>query len=535
MANVKFGKGLKDKILASTPDPNMIYFAEDTQEIYKGNNSGELDNYSTPPPIKITYSELVNLKDNAKLIPNRRYQITDYSLTLATKSYRQVANHVFDIIVKALSESILDENAKAAYHEGDTYFQNSNLDAWELKYTIDNDWNYSGTKNVYDINGKGIIYYMKDEFNNECGFDFKNLLTNPKLVSTTVINNFLSQYGSSSTVDLNQFFYTFSRVMSDGTIKDASLDLKCNHNEIQYVSRTASLYNYVDLPNVALISNSESGEIYQNHLKNFTTQTFICSNTIGSVYTNQNSNCMIISSAPDKKINSLNLNFNNNLFIRIDSNTIAATLNQVFDTAILSRIFCSELNAVSNCIFKSNIDVSKLTYILNSSIENAIVDDDLSYFSDVQIKQIQHSIIKYMYNINALGTKIQYCNGLFIRDLVIDSGISITYSTLNQFIGSKLSLPSEKTDHLIVLRYAYIHGLLYANVILDHPNSSTTTSKYVSYINIDPSVIGTTTELTPITITSDDQIRRTYVYKLDGQIYFKYSNEAEPMFWEEYE
>lgn len=36
MANVKFGKGLKDKILASTPDPNMIYFAEDTQEIYNG-------------------------------------------------------------------------------------------------------------------------------------------------------------------------------------------------------------------------------------------------------------------------------------------------------------------------------------------------------------------------------------------------------------------------------------------------------------------------------------------------------------------
>lgn len=528
MANVKFGKGLKDKILASTPDPNMIYFAEDTQEIYKGNNSGELDNYSTPPPIKVTYSELVSLKNNSKLIPNRRYQITDYSLTLATKSYRQATNHEFDIIVKALSESILDEDARATHHEGDTYFQNSNLDVWKLKYTVNNDWLHT---NVYDINGKGIIYYMKDEFNNECGFDFKNLLTNPKLASNTTISNFYDQYGSSSVVDLNQFFYTFSRVMSDGTINDASLDIKCNHNEVQWISRTGSPYNYMDLPNAALISSSESGEIYQNHLKNFTSQTFICSSIIGEISTRQNSNCIITSSVPDTTLTNVSLNDSNNIFVIMDDNTAVNTLDQVFSTAILGRIYCSELSGLQSCIIKNNIDVSKLTYILNSTIE----DDDLSYFSDVHIKQIQHSIIKYMYNINAPGTKIQYCNGLFIRDLVIDSGISITYSTINQLIGSKLSLLQEKTNHLIVLRYSYIHGLLYANIILDHPNSNTTTNKFVSYINIDPSVRGTSTNPTPVTITSDDQVRRTYIYKLDNQIYFKYSNEPEPMFWEEYE
>jgi hypothetical protein len=47
------------------------------------------------------------------------------------------------------------------------------LEAWELKYCLDNDrqrftW--------ADLNGKGVIYYMKDEFGNECPYDFKNIL-----------------------------------------------------------------------------------------------------------------------------------------------------------------------------------------------------------------------------------------------------------------------------------------------------------------------------------------------------------------------
>jgi hypothetical protein len=48
------------------------------------------------------------------------------------------------------------------------------LAAWEIKYTIHNN------KNVHEwadsINGKGVIYWMKDEFDNEAGYDFKNLI-----------------------------------------------------------------------------------------------------------------------------------------------------------------------------------------------------------------------------------------------------------------------------------------------------------------------------------------------------------------------
>ena len=38
---------------------------------------------------------------------------------------------------------------------------------------MDNDTNRFGWTD--ESNGKGVIYYMKDEWNNECPYDFKNI------------------------------------------------------------------------------------------------------------------------------------------------------------------------------------------------------------------------------------------------------------------------------------------------------------------------------------------------------------------------
>ena len=51
-------------------------------------------------------------------------------------------------------------------------FINNNLSAWELKYSIENT---SNIVNWVKSDGKGHIYYMKDEFGNECNYDFKNI------------------------------------------------------------------------------------------------------------------------------------------------------------------------------------------------------------------------------------------------------------------------------------------------------------------------------------------------------------------------
>lgn len=89
---------------------------------------------------EITYNDLVNLRDNNSLIPGMKYRIIDYETTTSTPK-TQSAGHVFDIIVTALSSSVLDENARAiqSVRDVDGYFNNSNLSAWRLLYSLDND------------------------------------------------------------------------------------------------------------------------------------------------------------------------------------------------------------------------------------------------------------------------------------------------------------------------------------------------------------------------------------------------------------
>lgn len=66
------------------------------------------------------------------------YRITDYATT-TSQSDTQSAGHPFDIIVTALSIDTLSENASVDCHNSDLYFTNAKLEAWEIKYCLDND------------------------------------------------------------------------------------------------------------------------------------------------------------------------------------------------------------------------------------------------------------------------------------------------------------------------------------------------------------------------------------------------------------
>lgn len=131
-----------------------------------------------PNLISITYSELKTLRDNAQLIPGMYYRITDY-MTIVQQYYGPYqfacssAQHQFDIVVFALSTNQLSEDASALQHEGDTYFDGQNLHLWRLKYSLDNDANRFSWASQY---GKGVIYKMIDNHNNEAPYDFKNIL-----------------------------------------------------------------------------------------------------------------------------------------------------------------------------------------------------------------------------------------------------------------------------------------------------------------------------------------------------------------------
>lgn len=182
----------------------------------------------------LTWAELKTLRDGSNLIPGKMYRITDYVATTTQEETRS-ANHPFDIIVTAISANALSEEAMAAVHAGDTYFANSQLSAWRLGYILDNDdsrYEWADT-----TNGKGVIYRLRDEFENECPYDFKGIQFarhEISAVSRTSISALVgipvaSSIGHRSlTVDtaVTKWYYTFSQIGSAWTdeVTDASLD-----------------------------------------------------------------------------------------------------------------------------------------------------------------------------------------------------------------------------------------------------------------------------------------------------------------------
>ena len=120
--------------------------------------------------VEITHAELKALKDSSSLEVGTKYRITDYVGMFKTL---KSANHPFDIVVEAMSESVLSEKASAMRHEGDEYFANAKMELWEVWYSLEND-----TTRFAEAaeNGKGFIYKIKDEYGNDVCFDFKNAL-----------------------------------------------------------------------------------------------------------------------------------------------------------------------------------------------------------------------------------------------------------------------------------------------------------------------------------------------------------------------
>lgn len=194
--------------------------------------------------VNTTYSELVTLKTGGNLVSGAQYRITDYTCT-TTQSNTQSAGHVFDIIVTADSATELNENARAAHHSGDTYFQNCNLDSWELKYCLENDTDRFIWADA--TNGKGVIYYMKDEWNNECTYDFKNILTTVNNVNYYTFDALVASVHYDLSVaqtskscydniiekknDLNN--NVFKLTLGRNIFKNTSLSSSCNSNTLK--------------------------------------------------------------------------------------------------------------------------------------------------------------------------------------------------------------------------------------------------------------------------------------------------------------
>lgn len=277
--------------------------------------------------VNTTWAELKTMRDNSQLTVGCLYRITDYETIISGEDV-QSAGHVFDIIVLATDVNVLSEDAMAVHSERDTvgYFANSKLEAWELKYCLDNDtsrfaWASEGGErwvisilgliiyaslvstddstyegfpfkfigNVQGMavelyfahlelqegeeiipnkmviggevqenapitqithnntpEGKGVIWHMKDEFNNSCYYDFKNVLFKRYLIISTEDNPTGAFHGKYAAFMPNlpddylpenyivdaenyKFLYTFSTIVTDTDIvKDSSVPFGIN-------------------------------------------------------------------------------------------------------------------------------------------------------------------------------------------------------------------------------------------------------------------------------------------------------------------
>lgn len=90
------------------------------------------------------------------------------------------------------------------------------LESWEIKYCLDND--KTRFQWADEVSGKGVVWYMKDEFGNEAFYDFKNVqFKRYKITGCTNSPTIVGMYGLGlSGISVNsgdyEWCYTFNGI-----------------------------------------------------------------------------------------------------------------------------------------------------------------------------------------------------------------------------------------------------------------------------------------------------------------------------------
>lgn len=196
----------------------------------------KLENIISTTIIEITWSDLKAKRDAGELTLGQLYRITDYQCT-TTESKTRSAGHQFDIIVLALSKNTLSEQAYAALHSGDTYFANNNLSAWKLWYCLDNDTTRFAWADNTSGNGRGVIYRMIDEFNNDIPYDFKNIQFR-NLISKTTYPYYYYTFASGNTENNTDYSLSATQNIYSNKILPYIETEKQNINRILFIGNS---------------------------------------------------------------------------------------------------------------------------------------------------------------------------------------------------------------------------------------------------------------------------------------------------------
>lgn len=327
------------------------------EDVEKGIDAGGLT--------KVTYAELKEMRDNGSLAVGNLYRITDYEFT-TKQSNTKSAGNVFDIIVLATAENQLSELARAVQHEGDTYFNGNNLGAWELWYDLDN--NTSKYEWADAENGKGVIYRMIDDKDNDCPYDFKNAL----FLNTTL----------TTIITTDKYYYTFSYVIED-RLYDGSANTRIkgcygNSMEVHFTNNKKTLNLNVfrntsftdtcssNIFNTSCNNNTFGSSCYRNTFgsscyKNTFNQNCYCNNFRDYCYNNTfKSFCQYNTFGHSCSNNTFGYNFNYNTFGNdCDYNTFGSYCHHnIFGQGCSSNIF-------GDYVSKYKINLNKTSITLN--------------------------------------------------------------------------------------------------------------------------------------------------------------------------
>ena len=302
--------------------------------------------------VSILYGELVNLRDNTGLTPGTWYRITDYNTTVGSGEYlinTSVAGHQFDVIVLATSENTLSEEARAIQHDGDEYFNTSNLDAWKIWYCLDNDANRFEWADA--TNGKGVIYRMIDEYGNDCPYDFKNMLFEVyKITATTEYTS--SLMGKYAIMNL-QYPDTETNMFELDTENPRASYTFCMFDEYDGLAHDVSVEQTKyggDVSDNKSLSMFVEG-IHKLSPNIFVTDTTLCN--IDQEYTNRN--------------------FGGYMLNNFDC---MSGLN-VFSDNAYGNVF----DSVQMCIFGSDCKFNKATYTFMNAMGDNFISNNISQFS----------------------------------------------------------------------------------------------------------------------------------------------------------
>ena len=360
--------------MKTKPEISVTIHPNGSSTRYSGNDVTWNANCSvtpTPTPTpetiqKVTYSELAGMVKGNMLQNGKQYQITDFVTTtngyvMGVENMAISAGNRFDIIVTATSTSTFDENAKATLHEGDTYFNgiheilgmeievHTDFSKWEIKYCFDNE--QAAKKCEWADNSpraKGCIYYMKDEYGNSAGYDFKNIKTKPYLAENQYGENYLYTFSSFNVADcVDMSLRGDMAIISNNTIAPCVYSLDESMELIQMLN------------NVVFYGDMDEG--YPAMYIMFNTIGTLCIDITFSFYTmfnNVGSGCVGIKGNPMCAQNIIG-DFCNNIELGVEAteNTIGTYGSDIkFDNGCQYNVFannCEGITLGQNCRYNT--------------------------------------------------------------------------------------------------------------------------------------------------------------------------------------